>query len=122
MGIVAVPIPWTPVLKNRADGVDGHYAIGRFNPSGYWEFWNLISHRWASASEEVLTFDEANSLLRGITLPTAPEVPLLVEALEELIDLMEDIRQGEYTPDSFTTQPARIALAAYRKKATAGRV
>lgn len=49
----------------------------------------------------------------------APEVAMLVdelvEALEELVDLMEDTRQGEYIPDSFTTQPARIALEAYRK-------
>lgn len=44
-----------------------------------------------------------------------PDVSALVEALEELVDLMEDIRQGEYTPDSFTTQPARISLDAYRK-------
>lgn len=68
------PIPWIPVLRNRADGVDGHYAIGRFNPSGYWEFWNLISHKWASASDGVLTFDEANNLLREITLSTGPAV------------------------------------------------
>lgn len=39
----------------------------------------------------------------------------LVEVLEELTDLMEDTRQGEYTPDSFTTQPARIVLATHRK-------
>jgi hypothetical protein len=39
-------------------------------------------------------------------------VPKLVEALQELVDLMEEVRQGEYVPDSFTTQPARIALAA----------
>lgn len=45
-----------------------------------------------------------------------PDVTQLVEALEELIDLMEDIRQGEYVPDSFTTQPARIALVAHRKQ------
>lgn len=44
-----------------------------------------------------------------------PDVSALVEALEELVDLVEDIRQGEYIPDSFTTQPARIALDAYRK-------
>ena len=36
----------------------------------------------------------------------------LRQALEELVLLVEDIRQGEYVPDSFTTQPARIALAA----------
>lgn len=47
--------------------------------------------------------------------PPAPDVSALVAALEELVDLVEDIRQGEYIPDSFTTQPARIALAAHRK-------
>ena len=67
----STPTPWVPVLKNRADGVDGHFAIGRFNPLGYWEFWNLVSHNWASASDGVLTLDEANNLLREITLTTS---------------------------------------------------
>lgn len=34
----------------------------------------------------------------------------LREALSELADLMDDVRTGDYRPDSFTTQPARIAL------------
>lgn len=53
---------------------------------------------------------------RGCLRSTSPhpDVSALVEALEELVDLMEDTHQGEYIPDSFTTQPARIALAAYR--------
>lgn len=58
--------------------------------------------------------------LGDLSRQTAPDaealVEELVEALEELVDLMDDIRQGEYTPDSFTTQPARVALAAYRKR------
>ena len=33
------------------------------------------------------------------------------EALKELADLMDDVVAGAYKPDSFTTQPARIALA-----------
>jgi hypothetical protein len=37
--------------------------------------------------------------------------PELYEALEELDGIMEDIIAGEYTPDSFTLQPARAALA-----------
>lgn len=65
------PIPWIPVLRNRADGVDGHYAIGRFNPSGYWEFWNLISNKWASASDKVLSLDGANDLLSQLVIPTS---------------------------------------------------
>lgn len=31
-------------------------------------------------------------------------------ALEELVNLMEGVRSGEYTPDSFTCQPAREVL------------
>ena len=40
----------------------------------------------------------------------------LYEALKELADLMDDIRSGNYTPDSFTTQPARAALALVSKE------
>lgn len=39
----------------------------------------------------------------------------LVKALEELADLMEAVRTGEYAPDSFTCQPARAALSEARK-------
>lgn len=35
---------------------------------------------------------------------------MLLEALKELADLMEDTVKGMYTPDSFTTQPARAAI------------
>lgn len=38
-------------------------------------------------------------------------VPELLEALEELSLLMDDVRNGEYTPDHLTTQPARAAIA-----------
>jgi hypothetical protein len=39
------------------------------------------------------------------------EIDRLREALEELVDLMEEVRAGGYKPDSFTCQPARAALA-----------
>ena len=38
----------------------------------------------------------------------------MLAALEELADLMESVRQGDYTPDSFTCQPARAAIAKAR--------
>lgn len=41
----------------------------------------------------------------------APRISV-VEALAELADLVDAHREGEYKIDSFTTQPARIALAA----------
>lgn len=42
---------------------------------------------------------------------TSKTVEIMREALEELADLMDDVRAGEYKPDSFTTQPAREALS-----------
>jgi len=50
---------------------------------------------------------EAAALLVSLT----DEVVRLREALDELADLMDDVVAGNYTPDSFTTQPARRALA-----------
>lgn len=35
----------------------------------------------------------------------------LLEALKELVDLVDDIRAGDYVPDTFTTQPGRAATA-----------
>lgn len=97
------PIPWIPVLKNRADGVDGHYAIGRFNPLGYWEFWSLISHKWASASDEVLTLDEANNLLREITLSTGPAAVTVLDDYKlmpkQITEEMAYAFWAEYTKD-----------------------
>jgi len=37
--------------------------------------------------------------------------PELLEALEELSDLMAGVLEGTYLPDSFTLQPARAAIA-----------
>jgi hypothetical protein len=73
-GASAEPEPWVPYLSDRADGVKGHYAICRWNPGsrglGYREAWNLRSHSWASCSDEVLTLEQAQKLLAGLTLPS----------------------------------------------------
>ncbi len=70
------PVAWVPYLSDRADGVAGHYAIARWNPAGYREVWNLRNHRWASASDDVLCLEEADSLLRQIVIPTVNPVPV----------------------------------------------
>lgn len=41
----------------------------------------------------------------------------LADVLAELADLVDDIRSGNYKPDSFTTQPARLILADYQTSA-----
>ena len=35
----------------------------------------------------------------------------LLDVIKELADLMEGVRDGSYTPDSFTIQPAERALS-----------
>lgn len=44
-----------------------------------------------------------------------PLVKGLVGALDELNCLMEDVRTGNYEPDSFTNQPSSKALAPFGK-------
>jgi len=39
----------------------------------------------------------------------------LIECAEELADLMDDVRGGDYKPDSFTTQPIRNAIREARQ-------
>lgn len=62
---------------------------------------------------------EAKRTLASRTAAPQPEAGMdveaprisVVEALAELADLVDANREGEYKIDSFTTQPARIALA-----------
>jgi hypothetical protein len=58
----------------------------------------------------------------ALAQPTKPEHASVevVEALSELADLMDAVRSGDYKPDSFTTQPARLALAALQAKPSGG--
>lgn len=67
--------PWIPYLVDRADGVKGHYAIGRWNPKGYQEVWNLRTHNWAAFSDEVLTLDQSLELIKGLRLTTEASKP-----------------------------------------------
>ena len=80
------PVAYLPYISDCADGVKGHYAIGRHNPKGYSEFWNLRSHRWASCSDDVLTYDQAVDLLSKIEIPTAAIPQSIPDGYEVHID------------------------------------
>ena len=43
--------------------------------------------------------------------PAREHAEELVEALRELMDLMDGVIEGEYEPDSFTNQPGRFLLS-----------
>jgi hypothetical protein len=72
---VQEPVAWVPYLSDRADGVQGHYAIARWNPRGYREVWNLRRHAWSAFSDDVMSLEEADYLLQQITIPTRKPTP-----------------------------------------------
>jgi hypothetical protein len=72
---VQEPVAWVPYLSDRADGVQGHYAIARWNPRGYREVWNLRRHAWGAFSDDVMSLEEADYLLQQITIPTRKPTP-----------------------------------------------
>jgi hypothetical protein len=69
--VAAEQEPWIPYLSDRADGCKGRYAIARWNPAGYREVWNLHKHKWAAFSDDVLTLEQAQELMRNLVIPTA---------------------------------------------------
>ena len=44
------PDVMNPYLKDRADGVKGHYCIARKHPDGYTEYWNDELKKWCSSA------------------------------------------------------------------------
>jgi len=64
----------------------------------------------AASSEWYWTIWKAGCASRAANLADAALVA--EQALRELADLMEAVRTGDYVPDGFTTQPARLALLA----------
>ena len=58
----------------------------------------------------------ANARLIARAPETAAERDRLLEVLRELVDLMDAVKDGEYDPDSFTTMPARAAIAEAEKE------
>jgi hypothetical protein len=62
---------------------------------------------YAQCGEESNLPDDAADALDA----AQAEIAKLRSALAELMGLMDAVCDGDYTPDSFTTQPARAALA-----------
>jgi hypothetical protein len=98
------PVAWGPYLSDRADGVSGHYAIARWNPRGYREVWNLRRHAWGAYSDDVLSLEEADTLLRLIEIPTrkveTPQPAQRKPLTDEQIDAEFDVFASGYDCES----------------------
>jgi hypothetical protein len=58
-----------PVLRDRADGVRGHFAIGQWIDGFYMHYWSVRNRRWASCSDYVsLTEARAQEVCEKIRL------------------------------------------------------
>ncbi len=68
--------------------------VNRYKDDSCWNEADAYSFGFQAGAAEVLAMAER-----------------LAEALDELRDLMEGVREGDYRPDSFTCQPAKQALA-----------
>lgn len=71
-------------LIDRADGCRGHYAIGRMHKSGYAEYWNLRTNCWASCSDDVLTLDQAQTLIQSMALRDIPTRSTIIDKIKNL--------------------------------------
>ncbi len=90
--------PWLLYLSDRADGVKGHYAIARWNPRGFREVWNLRRHAWSSFSDDVLTLQQAETLLQNLAIPTAPVQVTAQPSREPLTAEQIEVRQDHFAP------------------------
>lgn len=103
------PVAWLPYLADRADGVQGHYAIARHNPAGHREVWNLRSHRWAAFSDDVLTKEQALDLLQKLTIPTAP--PAVEQpAMSDMDKLLCPVCGGNAYRNEHSVTEQRVAV------------
>jgi hypothetical protein len=59
-----------PTLIDRADGVKGHYTIGRSKDGSVYEYWDAGRELWCSAGT-VFDYEHANNLLIEWNVPTA---------------------------------------------------
>jgi hypothetical protein len=89
--------------------------ISRFcNVTTKWKHCRIKRTDLPEHLKEELMHEEINAVCQKDsdtpTIPKAEFIPPekaveLIECLQEAIDLMESVRNGEYSPDTFTTQP-----------------
>ena len=68
---------------------------------------------WTGATSGPWSLDDPHNTATAFlaSTPAREHAEGLVEALRELMGLMEGVIEGDYEPDSFTNQPGRMLLS-----------
>lgn len=95
------------------DFLKRYYKLGRYHGRGEECAAGLLASHEADFEQYghdiISRHDSVTGQVVAYFGSAAPSSPL--EALEELADLVQDIIDGNYEPDSFTLQPARACIA-----------
>ena len=79
--------------------------------------WRYIEHKDGTVGVEI---DRGHQLLYDLegscpqcfgNMHLISKAPEMFDALKELVELVDDMLDGAYKPDSFTTQPARTIIS-----------
>ncbi len=110
----ATPGPWVfhrgaGHAYNRIEGSDIIHTNGRDYGNGMGSC-SYTERVCENLGDTELPGPQANALLISDAPRLAASVVELREAISELRDLVQGIMDGDYTPDSFTLQPADNAL------------
>lgn len=101
---------WTPPAEAQPRGRGcGDHDHASYIPGCGLCAATLPEKRMAAPPSTATPLSREHGSVQEMFNPSAPVG--VVEALTELVDLMQGVIDGEYMPDSFTLQPARAALA-----------
>ena len=96
--------PWVLSPDGIIEDVDGNYVV-IFCPEG--PYYGRVAMVYAECGRDCELVPNAR------LIAAAPD---LLEALEEIVELMDAVNDGQYAIDSFTTQPAKEAIQKARGK------
>ncbi|RKH93578.1 hypothetical protein D7Y04_39935 [Corallococcus sp. AB038B] len=103
---------WLAPLTSALPSVGPSSSVPKYATGDVERWFRAVVARTNGSTETVMARMLRDAALEGAKVPGLVEDnAALVDALKELADLMEGVRDGSYTPDSFTLQVAHRLLA-----------
>ncbi|RKI18642.1 hypothetical protein D7Y15_08060 [Corallococcus sp. AB030] len=103
---------WLAPLTSALPSVGPSSSVPKYATGDVERWFQAVVARTNGSTETVMARMLRDAALKGAKVPgLMADNAALVDALKELADLMEGVRDGSYTPDSFTLQVAHRLLA-----------